>query len=89
MKNSTLLIISFASYFLLIFLLTLRHFKEKRHQKSFKSISGEDVIATQMDLARAYLEAGKKQLARTLLKTVRKQGSFIQKQEAKKLLATL
>src|SRR5436190_15586139 len=31
-------------------------------------IAGEDVISTQLDLARAYMETGKNQLAHTILK---------------------
>lgn len=49
-------------------------------------IAGDDVIATQLDLARAYLETGSAILAKTILKAVVKQGSATQREEAKRLL---
>lgn len=52
----------------------------------FTSISGDDVLATQLDLARAYIETGKKQQARRILNSVLTQGSAGQQQEAQQLL---
>lgn len=49
-------------------------------------IAGDDVISTQLDLARAYLETGSAILAKTILKAVVKQGSATQREEAKRLL---
>lgn len=52
-------------------------------------IAGEDVIATQLDLARAYLETGSADLAKTILKAVIKHGSAIHREEAKQLLSSV
>jgi FimV-like protein len=49
-------------------------------------IAGDDIISTQLDLARAYLETGSAILAKTILKAVVKQGSATQREEAKRLL---
>ena len=49
------------------------------------AIAGEDVLATQLDLARAYIETGKKQSAKKILEYVIKQGSAAQQDEAKEL----
>jgi len=51
------------------------------------AIAGEDLIATQMDLARAYIETGKQQPAIAILSTIIKQGSPTQQEEARTLLA--
>jgi FimV-like protein len=53
--------------------------------KDIAAISGEDPIATQLDLARAYLEAGKSTLAQKILANVAKQGSSAQQNEARSL----
>src|SRR5579864_5975015 len=50
-----------------------------------QAIAGDDVIATQLDLARAYIETGKKQLAKKILEQVMTQGSDSQQQEARQL----
>jgi len=50
------------------------------------AISGDDVVATQLDLARAYIESGKKNLALKILEQVLKQGSNIQQVEAQRLI---
>lgn len=52
-------------------------------------IAGEDVISTQLDLARAYIETGNKQLAKNLLTEVAIQGSTAQKNEARNLLGLI
>lgn len=54
-----------------------------------RAIAGEDMIATQLDLARAYIEIGRKQLAHSILDHTIKQGNLLQRQEAIKLLKTL
>jgi len=53
----------------------------------FDAISGEDVLATQLDLARAYLETDKKALAKTILDAVMKEGNSAQREEAQLLIA--
>ncbi len=57
--------------------------------KDIEPIAGEDVLRTQLDLARAYLETDRKNLAKSILHNVIEQGSFEQKQEANRLLANL
>jgi FimV-like protein len=57
--------------------------------QDIRAIAGEDVIATQLDLARAYIEIGKKQLARKILDHTLKQGTLLQQQEARRLLTGL
>lgn len=54
-----------------------------------EAIAGEDVLATQLDLARAYLETGRTQLARTILESVILQGSSQHQQEAQQLLSSI
>ncbi|RDI46071.1 FimV/HubP family polar landmark protein [Aquicella lusitana] len=53
------------------------------------AIAGEDVLSTQLDLAQAYLEAGRKQLAKKILEYVAEQGNDTQQTEARKLLGTI
>jgi FimV-like protein len=51
------------------------------------AIAGDDIMATQLDLAHAYIEAGKKQLARKILNYVVEQGNAAQCEEAQHLLS--
>jgi len=53
------------------------------------SIAGEDILSTQLDLAKAYIETGKTQLAKKILVSVKAQGSAVQQQEAQQLLSTI
>lgn len=55
----------------------------------FTAIAGDDLISTQLDLARAYIETDKRQLAKTILDLVVKQGTKAQKDEAQELLSYL
>jgi FimV-like protein len=57
--------------------------------KDFESMAGDDVVTTQLDLARAYIEMGKKHLAKSILFNVTKQGKADQQQEARQLLNSL
>ena len=50
------------------------------------AIAGEDVFATQLDLARAYIETGKVQLAQKILDHVIEKGSNAHQLEARYLL---
>lgn len=50
-------------------------------------LSGEDVVATKLDLAHAYIEMGDQDRAREVLESVLQEGSDAQKHEAKNLLA--
>lgn len=54
-----------------------------------RAIAGDDVIATQLDLARAYIEIGKKVLAGKILDHVIKQGTSRHQEEARQLLKNL
>lgn len=55
-------------------------------KKDIEMVAGEDVVTTQLDLARAYMEMGKNNLAKSILYHVSKQGKPEQKQEAERLL---
>ena len=57
--------------------------------RDIRAIAGEDVISTQLDLARAYIESGRKKLAKKILEHVMHQGSDTQQQEAKSLMALI
>ncbi|MEO8963898.1 MAG: FimV/HubP family polar landmark protein [Gammaproteobacteria bacterium] len=49
------------------------------------AIAGDDVISTQLDLARALIEMDKKDLAMPILKEVMLRGDVLQKREAEQL----
>lgn len=55
------------------------------HHDHIAAIAGEDVIATQLDLARAYIETGKKQSAKNMLDHVIAAGNMAQQNEAQLL----
>lgn len=57
--------------------------------KDIEMLAGEDVVTTQLDLARAYIEMDKKHLAKSILFHVSKQGNQNQKQEARQLIDAL
>ena len=59
------------------------------HESDLTTIAGDDIIATQLDLARAYIETNNKQTAKKVLKLVMSQGSKTQKAEAKTLLGLI
>lgn len=50
---------------------------------------GEDAVGTKLDLARAYLDMGDPEGARSMLQEVIAEGSEVQKQEARRLLADI
>lgn len=52
-------------------------------------IAGDDVMATQLDLARAYIELNNVDSARAILKLVLDQGTHYQKASAKALLGLI
>ncbi len=54
-----------------------------------RAISGGDEIATQLDLARAYIETGRKQIAKKMLDHIIQKGNDTQQQEAQYLLDLL
>lgn len=51
------------------------------------AIAGDDVIATQLDLARAYIETGRVSLAKKILEYVCDNGTESQQEEAVRLLS--
>jgi len=53
------------------------------------AIAGDDVIATQLDLARAYIETGRFLLAKKILDHVRDHGNDVQQVEAQQLLSSI
>lgn len=53
------------------------------------AIAGDDVLSTQLDLGRAYIETGRKHLAKKILEHVAEQGSDVQQTEARKLLGLI
>jgi FimV-like protein len=57
--------------------------------QDIKAIAGDDIIATQLDLARAYIEIGKKRLAKKILDHVTEHGNSSQKQAAEHLMMGL
>lgn len=56
------------------------------HSHDLSAIAGDDVMATQLDLARAYIEAGRAAQAKKILEYVLEKGSEIQQKEARNLL---
>lgn len=52
-------------------------------------ISGGDHMATQLDLARAYIETGKKQFAKIILAAVIREGNANHQEEAQRLLSSI
>lgn len=57
--------------------------------QDIKAIAGDDVMVTKLDLARAYIELGKKKLAHQILSHVQQHGNDVQQQAAKQLISTL
>jgi FimV-like protein len=53
------------------------------------AIAGDDVMATQLDLARAYVETGRHLLAKKILDHVREHGNLFQQEEAQELLKSI
>lgn len=50
------------------------------------AIAGDDAIATQLDLARAYIETGRQKLAKKILDYVLEQGDTVQQAEALRIM---
>jgi FimV-like protein len=57
--------------------------------QDIKAIAGDDVMVTQLDLARAYIELDKKALAKQILQHVLQHGSQDQREVAQQLVASL
>ncbi|OGT38440.1 MAG: hypothetical protein A3F11_09940 [Gammaproteobacteria bacterium RIFCSPHIGHO2_12_FULL_37_14] len=67
----------------------IQHSKIQITSSDIRAIAGGDTIATQLDLARAYIEVGKKQLAKKMLDHIIQKGNGTQQQQAKNLLGLL
>jgi FimV-like protein len=95
LKSYLDLLLPIAGLCLLVFLLGLYFIFKKSTAASatldadYLAIAGDDIVTTQLDLARAYIEADKLASAKNILKTILKQGSAAQRQEAKQLLSLL
>lgn len=57
--------------------------------QDIRAIAGDDILVTQLDLARAYIELDKIKLAKQILESVLNQGNQQQQQAAQQLLSTL
>lgn len=57
--------------------------------QDIKAIAGDDVMVTQLDLARAYIELGKKSLAKQILNHVLEHGSKNQQDVARQLIESI
>lgn len=57
--------------------------------QDIKAIAGEDLMATQLDLARAYIEMDKKSLAKKILEHVIEHGETTQQTAARELIRNL
>lgn len=98
-----LLISTFVSAVLVFLIFALSNTKKSKETKKnpsfhqpltitsqdIKAVAGENVMTTQLDLARAYIEMGKKQLAKKILEHVISHGDANQKQDALKLIAAI
>jgi FimV-like protein len=93
-KSYLLVLSAIALGAMLLFTLGLwRIFKKasvstSRHDlEDLSAIAGDDVLATQLDLARAYIETDKKAIAKKILDEVMRQGTLPQRKEAQHLLS--
>ena len=82
-------IVIFATLVLLFPPRKLRQSQKNTHAKDIQAIAGEDIVATQLDLAKAYIEMNKTSLAKQMLREVAKGGSQLQQLEAKQLIKAL
>jgi FimV-like protein len=57
--------------------------------KDINAIAGDDVVSTQLDLAKAYIEMNQKKIAKEMLNAIIKIGSSHQKNEARLLIQSL
>ncbi len=92
LKSYSHIILAISAISLIVFSLGLRvilkpaRARDQQSLDDLNAIAGDDVHATQLDLARAYLETGNAALAKSILKSVAKLGSAKQREEAKRLL---
>jgi FimV-like protein len=74
---------------LLVLLYNSQQKKSATSAADVSAIAGDDVLATQLDLAKAYLEMDQKILAKPLLKQILKDGKREHKERARLLMKTL
>jgi FimV-like protein len=58
-------------------------------ETELRAIAGDDVISSQLDLAKAYIEMNQKKIARDMLDSVIKKGSSHQQDAARLLIQSL
>jgi FimV-like protein len=90
--NSSLrytLVIGILALLALFVFFYFRQQKPSHPALDFHAIAGENVNDTQLDLAKAYLEMGQKQAAKTILRQAAKQGSHFHKSRARELMKSL
>jgi FimV-like protein len=58
-------------------------------QADIHAVAGDDVLSTQLDLAKAYIEMNQKKIASEMLNAILKKGSNRQKDEARHLISSL
>jgi FimV-like protein len=58
----------------------------EEEDQNLSAIAGEDLVSTQLDLARAYIETNQKPLALVILTQITQKGTPLQQQEAHELL---
>lgn len=81
------MILAIVFLFMLVMLrLKFRNEKQQADMQSMYAIAGDNVMTTQLDLARAYLEMNEKKSAKKILKQVCRHGDAAQRQEAKRLI---
>lgn len=59
------------------------------HDQTIEAIAGDDVITTQLDLARAYIEMNDIPLAKQILQSIARKGTKEQQQEAQELILSI
>jgi len=85
---SSLAIFAFGLYWIVKSSRANRDFPH-RSGADIHAIAGDDVLSTQLDLARAFIEIDKKPLAKKILQEVSSRGSALQQEEAQRLLGYL
>ena len=79
----------FAAFFILYYLVKNVNKKKNNHVNDITKIAGDNVWATKLDLARAYLEIGESTLAKDCILEVVKKGDSFHRQEATTLLKAI
>jgi FimV-like protein len=67
----------------------IKPYEDDEAKTDLSTIAGDDIITTQLDLAKAYIEMKQKKLAKAMLKQTIRQGSVTQQATARQLLKTI